>query len=118
MKHILTLLFLFFVFTSGKISAQSNPLPLYPGITITRILTVKDFGIRVEKDPVSGNLFYNTGDGNIYEIIQPAAGNAYDSLVYTTADHGIDYPQDFTFRGNILYIFGINTPHVSFPTDI
>src|SRR6187399_432380 len=86
--------------------AQSNPLPLKPGIIINRILTVQDGSIRVIKDPISGNLFYSTTDGRIYEVHQPAAAAAYDSLVFTSADHHVTYTQGFTVYDSTFYVSG------------
>jgi glucose/arabinose dehydrogenase len=94
-------------------NAQSNPLPLKPGITINRILTVQDGSIRVIKDPISGNLFYSTTDGRIYEVHQPASAAAYDSLVFTSADHHVTYAQGFTVYDSTFYVSGndsSNTP--------
>ena len=94
-------------------SAQSNPLPLKPGISINRILTVQDGSIRVIKDPVSGNLFYTTTDGRIYEVHQPSGSGAYDSLVFTSADHQVTYVQGFTVHDSTFYVSGndsSNTP--------
>jgi hypothetical protein len=95
------------------VAAQSNPLPLKPGITINRILTVQDGSIRVIKDPISGNLFYSTTDGRIYEVHQPTGSAAYDSLVFTSADHHVTYTQGFTVYDSTFYISGndsSNTP--------
>lgn len=99
--------------TGGQIFSQSNPVALKPGITINRILTVQDGAIRVIKDPISGHLFYSMTDGRIYEVHQPASAAAYDSLVFTSADHHVTYAQGFTVYDSTFYISGndsSNTP--------
>ena len=109
-----TLLLLLCIYLAGQlVMAQSNPVALKPGITINRILTVQNGAIRVIRDPVGGNLFYSTTDGRIYEVHQPSGSAAYDSLVYTSADHHVTYAQGFTAHDSTFYISGndsSNTP--------
>ena len=112
MKTISTFI-ICFLFAASQLLAQSNPVALKPGITINRILTVQNGSIRVIKDPVSGNLFYSTTDGRIYEVHQPTGTAAYDSLVFTSADHHVTYAQGFTVYDSTFYISGndsSNTP--------
>ncbi len=100
-------IYLFFaILISQRSMGQSNPVALKPGITINRILTVQNGSIRVIKDPISGNLFYSTMDGRIYEVHQPAGSAAYDSLVFTNADHHVTYAQGFTVHDSIFYVSG------------
>jgi hypothetical protein len=113
MKTFKKLLLLFNVLFPFLTSGQSNPLPLKPGITINRILTVQDGSIRVIKDPIGGNLFYSTTDGRIYEVHRPTGSAAYDSLVFTSADHHVTYTQGFTVYDSTFYVSGndsSNTP--------
>ena len=107
-------LFLFFSMLCRQQSiGQSNPLALKPGITINRILTVQNGSIRVIKDPINGNLFYSTTDGRIYEVHQPNGSAAYDSLVFTAADHHVTYAQGFTVHDSIFYISGNDSSNTS-----
>lgn len=101
------------------ISAQmSNPTPLRSDITISRIMTVHNGVVRMALDPVSHSLFYIDGSAHVYKIIRPAIGPAYDSLMYTVANHGVDYPQCIAFHDSILYLSGNNTPGAFLTTGI
>ena len=90
------------------VCAQSNPQALAPGIGITRILTIRDGAIRVSYNPVDGQLYYTDTQGNIYVVIRPSSGPAYDSLVYTTADNGVEYIQGMDIHDSIMYVSGNN----------
>ncbi len=106
MKHLsITIILLTSIFVVNA-SGQSNPIALKAGITINRILTVQNGSIRVIKDPVSRNLFYSTTDGKIFEVHQPSGSAAYDSLVFTSADHMVTYAQGFTVHDSTFYISG------------
>ncbi len=88
--------------------SQSNPVALKPAIQIERLMTIQNGSIRLVKDPVTGNLFYTTTSGNIYAVLQPAAAPAYDSLIYTVADHGVQYVQGMAVYDSTLYVSGNN----------
>lgn len=106
-NSIFITLVLLFVF-DGNMYAQSNPRILMPGITINRIKTIQDGAIRIAKDPITHYLYYLLTDGNIYRVIQPAAGAAYDTLVFSTGQHGVEYVQGMTFHDSTLYLAGNN----------
>src|ERR1051326_5480961 len=105
-------------FIPQLIFAQSNPQCLRQDISIQRILTVNNYATPLARDPVSKNLFYNDALGNIYMVVKPVAGPAYDTLMYTTADHGIDFPECIAFRDSVLFILGNNTPNDTVNTGI
>ncbi len=88
--------------------AQSMPISLQTGIQIDRIMTIRNGAIRLAKDPISGNMFYNTADGNIFEITIPASGFPFDTLKYTVNEHGVQYPQCIAFYDSVLYVSGNN----------
>jgi hypothetical protein len=89
---------------------QSNPIVLRNDISIQRIMTIRDGAIRMAQDPVSHDIYYVVGNANIYKVIRPTSGSAYDSLVYTVADHGVDYPQCILFKDSTLFICGNESP--------
>ncbi|MFN8143779.1 MAG: T9SS type A sorting domain-containing protein [Bacteroidia bacterium] len=107
------------LFTNPSISsAQSNPQALVPDIQISRILTVRDGSIRVARNPVDGQLYYTDTQGNIYVVIRPTSGAAYDSLVYTTADHSVEYVQGFAIYDSTFYVSGNNGSTTPLTTGI
>jgi hypothetical protein len=114
----LTLLFISVIFVSEFTIAQSNPIALRTDISILRVMTVRNSAVRMAKDPVSKNIFYIDCDGNVYKIIRPSSGQAYDTLIYTVANHKIDFPEDIAFHDSILYLVGNNTPYDSLTTGI
>ncbi len=93
------------VLFSFKISS-GQPNILKPGFTITRIETVQNGAIRLGRDPVSDELFYIRTNGNFYKVIRPTTGPAYDTLIYTSAVHGVIYVQGMAFHDSTLYISG------------
>jgi hypothetical protein len=121
-KYLLSKLFLVFSlmsFLSPDLSiAQSNPVALKPAIQIDRVMTVRNGVVRMVKDPVSGMLFYSNTSGNIYAILQPQAAAAYDSLIYTVADHSVQYVQGMTIHDSTLYVSGNNNSNTPLTTGI
>ena len=85
---------------------------------ISRILTVRDGSIRVARNPVDGQLYYTDTQGNIYVVIRPTSGAAYDSLVYTTADHSVEYVQGFAIYDSTFYVSGNNGSTTPLTTGI
>lgn len=104
---LFVLFFLGFIF-NGDLYGQSSPQVLKPGITINRITTIEDGAIRIGLDPITHKIYYILTDGNIYQVIQPTIGAAYDTLIYSTAQHGVEYVQGMTFHDSTLYLAGNN----------
>ena len=101
-------LFLFSFFSVHISNGQSNPIALKPAIQIDRVMTVQNGVVRMVNDMVSGMLLYYNTSGNIYAIIQPQIGAAYDSLIYTTTNHSVQYVQGMAIFDSTLYISGNN----------
>ncbi len=97
-----------FIFFDGVLFAQSSPQILASGISINRITTIQDGAIRVAIDPITHNIYYILTDGSIYQVIQPIVGAAYDTLIYSTMQHGVEYVQGMTFHDSTLYLAGNN----------
>lgn len=98
--------------------SQSNPQALKPGIQIQRLLTVQNGAIRLVMDSVENNILYATTNGNIYKVIAPSGSAAYDSLIFTTADHGVQYLQGMDIHDSTLYISGNNDSNTPMTTGI
>jgi hypothetical protein len=99
------ILFIFILIKAGGLFAQ-RVYPLVAGITVDSILEIKPGATKMAMDAISGHLFYATGEGNIYEVYIPGAGNATDSLRFTAADHGITSLQGLYFRDSVIYLCG------------
>lgn len=108
LKLFSLLLFTILIISTEFTFSQSNPVVLQPGISIDRIMTVQNGVIRLGKDPVTKNIFYVQTGGNIYQVIQPSTGPAYDSLVFSKTDHSVSYVQGMVFFDSTLYVSGNN----------
>lgn len=81
---------------------------LVPGISTDSIFEVKQNATKIAFDALSGNLFYSTLNGDIYEIVMPAGGAVTDTLRFTATDHGITFLQGLYFKDSTLYVCGSN----------
>ena len=115
--YLIIVTFLCYVFISDAF-AQSSPVALKPGIGIARLMTIHNGAIRVAVDPVSKNIFYVLTSGEIYQVIQPSGGSAYDSLVSSNTEHGVQYVQGMAFFDSTLYISGNNNSNTSVTNGI
>lgn len=98
--------------------AQSHPNPLRSDIKIKRIMNVRNGCVRMDKDPVSGHIFYLDYKGNIYEIMDMAKGTPYDTMRFNSSSDSVDYPQCIMFDDSTLYVSGNNTPYKPKTTGI
>lgn len=108
-NYILSLLLFFMC----DFSFAQTPVSLRPDITINPVLDVNLQVTHMDLDPVSRNIFYATAGGNIYKVIEPFGGPAYDTLVADSNLHGVTYVQGFCFRDSSMYVSGnltSNTP--------
>ncbi len=100
------------------VSSQSNPVALKPAIQINRVMTVENGVVRMVHDPVSGMLLYSNTSGDVYAIIQPQGGAAYDSLIYSVTHHSVQYLQGMAIHDSTLYVSGNNNSNTAFTTGI
>ncbi|MFN8164755.1 MAG: hypothetical protein U0X76_00910 [Bacteroidia bacterium] len=100
---------LFFALSINRVFAQSTPVSLRSDISIQKVLNIHDGVTRMAKDPVTGNLFYATMGGDIYEVFQPTGLQAYDSLVADSNLHLVTYVQGLTFHDSVMYVSGNTT---------
>lgn len=90
-------------------NAQSQtPRALRPDISISLVTKVQAEVTRLAFNPVDSSLYYGTANGNIYKVIIPNAGPARDTLIYTVADHGVQYMQGMLFSDSNLIVSGNN----------
>lgn len=105
MKRLFHSTFLLFMFITYHGNAQRISA-LVPQVSIDSIKPSKPDAAGMSFDPVTGNIFYSTREGEIYELFIPQTGPATDSLRYTVADHGIPALQGFAIHGNTIYLSG------------
>lgn len=80
--------------------------PIATDLTVDSILETKPSATKIAYDPVSGNLFYSTISGDIYEVIIPGTGPATDTLRFQASDHGITAVQGLSFRDSVMFLSG------------
>lgn len=96
----LALLFIPFPATS-----QNMPVSLHPEVNVQFVMNISEKCARLAKDPISGNFFYITSIGNVYEI-KDINNSPHDTLLYTAATHEIDFLQGMTFIDSALFLIG------------
>ncbi len=96
--------FLLAILFSAQLFCQQRVYSLVPGISVDSILFTKPGASKLAKDPVSGNIFYATANGDVYEVFISA--NSTDSLRYTAAQHGITSLQGLCFLDSTMYLCG------------
>lgn len=82
------------------------PFPLKPGITVSHIMTVDSLAVRLLQNPVTGNLWYTTFDGNVFEIKGLNSEKPVAEKRYSVKDHGIPRLQGAAFLRNRLFLCG------------
>ncbi|HVO73242.1 MAG TPA: T9SS type A sorting domain-containing protein [Ignavibacteriaceae bacterium] len=94
---------------SRILSAQ--PVSSRSDISIKQLATVGGTTVRLEKDPVSGNLYLLEYNGNIKRVIfNEDSSSATFETVYSSADHGLNSTLGITFGPDgALYLVGNET---------
>jgi hypothetical protein len=112
MKHSLPFATFFLIL----INSFAQPTALRSDIQVKYLMNARLNSIKMAKDPLTQSLYFNTADGSIYKIIIPASGQAYDTLMFTVADHGTQYVQGIAFHDSVLYVSGNNNKDSSLTT--
>lgn len=86
----------------GQPSPEETPRPLREDIRVEFFMETAPGGVRIRQDPVSGDLFYNTLNGDIYHIL-PEGG---EELLFTSDDHGVTIMQGMAFHERDLIVVG------------
>jgi len=93
-----------------KISEMERPLkipnPLRDDIKVERVMAVDSFAVRLLQNPVTGNFWYTTFDGNVFEITNLDSTNPVKEKRFSVNDHGITRLQGATFLNNIIFLCG------------
>lgn len=91
----------------GVFAQEENPKPEAPralrdDIQVEYFMQTAPRSVQIDRDPVSGDLYYNTLSGDIYRIV--SQGN--DELVFTSEDHGVTIMQGMMFYDRDLIVVG------------
>ncbi|HVR76451.1 MAG TPA: hypothetical protein VMT52_19130 [Planctomycetota bacterium] len=102
-----TLLLVFTVFVCVPTRSLALPTALSGDLTVVHVLdTGRQMSMRIDRDPVTGDLHYLRTSGSIYRVTL-APGGATSERVHTSSDTGIASPQGFAFGPDgAIYIVG------------
>ena len=100
------LFILFFLIHNGYsfTAAQTFPVALRPDISITQLLQVRGGATRISFNKTDSSLYYSCYNGKIFKVIKPPTGSVYDSLMYTTTDHGVQVVQGMAIFDSIIFV--------------
>lgn len=105
---------------SGNITlnAQNTPVTLRSDVFIRHVMNVQNYVTRIALDRSTGDYYYSTGIGDIYKVRNIHAGVATDTLMFTSANHGISYVQGFAFYSGVMYVSGNNNSNTPYTTGL
>lgn len=93
-----------------KISVMERPLKipkaLRPDIKVEHVMTIDSLAVRILQNPVTGNLWYTTFNGNVFEIKNPDSTQPLSKMIFSANDHGITSLQGSVFLNNTLFLCG------------
>ena len=82
------------------------PKALRPGISITHVMNVSPLAVRILQNPVSGDVYYTTFEGDVYKIKDLNTATPSSQKIISLADHGISRLQGAAFYKNYLFLCG------------
>lgn len=82
------------------------PVALRPDVKVAYVMPVGSQAVRLLQNPVTGNLWYTTFDGNVYEIKKIDSKSPLSEKVFSAKDHGITRLQGAAFLDNTLFLCG------------
>ena len=93
-----------------KISVMEEPLKvptaLRNDIKVEHVMAVDSLAVRLLQNPVTGNLWYTTFNGNVFEIKNADSTQPHSEKIFSAIDHGITSLQGAAFLNNTLYLCG------------
>ncbi|MEM6841700.1 MAG: cytochrome c class I [Bacteroidota bacterium] len=84
-------------------SKEEYPVALREGITIEKFTAPQRGGIRINYDPTTKSLLYNTKPGKIYRV---SLDGKSEELLATAEDHGITSLQGFRLYKDLMFLVG------------
>lgn len=100
------------IFMHIQASAQDTekelkyPTALHSNIKVEHVMEVGSKAVRLLENPVTGNLWYTTFDGDVFEIKDIDSKSPVAEKVFSAEDHGITRLQGAAFLNNTLFLSG------------
>jgi len=82
------------------------PVALRPDIKVEHVMEVDSLAVRVLHHPLTGDLWYTTFDGDVFQIRNQKNGQPKAEKIFTAKDHGIPRLQGAAFLNNTLFLCG------------
>ncbi|HVY75781.1 MAG TPA: c-type cytochrome [Puia sp.] len=82
------------------------PTALRPDIKIEHLMKVGPMAVRILQNPVTGDIYYTTFDGDVFRIRNLNSGHPDSVKVLTAANHGIGRLQGAIWNKNSLFLCG------------
>lgn len=92
--------------TPRPIAPVKTPVSLRPDIKVEKVMDIGKLGVRLLKNPKTGEFWYTTFDGNVFRISDFDTPKAAEYQVFTSEDHGITRLQGAAFLNNKLFLCG------------
>ena len=84
----------------------SVPAALRSDIKVEHLMAVDSFAVRILKNPVTGDLWYTTFDGNVFVIKNIDSAQPRSEKIFSANDHGITRLQGAVFFNNTIFLSG------------
>ena len=82
------------------------PVALRDDIKVEHFMTIDSQAVRILYHPQTGDLWYTTFNGNVFQIKNINNDKPESQMIFSTKDHGIPVLQGAAFLNNILYLCG------------
>ncbi len=86
--------------TNRQVAPVKTPVSLRHDITIEKVMDIGPLGVRLIRNPKTGEFWYSTFDGNVFRISDFDTPKATEHKIFSAADHGITRLQGATFLNN------------------
>ena len=87
-------------------SAQGTPTSLRPDVIVEHYMDVRTEATRMAYDGLQERMHYLRANGEILVVLDDGIAAPYDSLLYTSADHGIGQTFGLAFHDSDLFAIG------------
>ena len=85
--------------------SQSLPVTTDTAIHVNVLMNARRNAIRIAKNPIDNLLYYITGEGSVYKILNNGS-NYTDTLIANATQHAINSLQGFLFKDSAMYLVG------------